>query len=538
MSAFTGSLTLAGLALRRDRIQLSIWVLALTGVVTANVAGNLSLYATAEERSTQAALEAGTAVSLIFNGPAMGASRGAIAYVEAFAVVSVMTAVMSLLAVVRHTRQNEENSRAEMIGSMVVGRYAGLVAALLVAVSASTLLGVLTALALTLIGLPAAGSIAAAAGLVGVGVSFAGVAAVTAQISSSARAANGMAAAAVGAAFLLRAIGDVAGTVRPDGISVTSAWPSWLSPFGWSQQALPYAENRWWVLALPLALFAVLLTVAFVLVSHRDFGQGLIGARPGPAAAPRSLLSPLGLAWRIHRGVLLAWLFGLILVSVGIGAVGNEVDDILSASDQVREIFERAGGGGNLTDAFFATTMSLSGIAVGGYALQALLRMRTEETGPLEPVLATSTGRARWVLSHVLCAAFGVVVLLLSIGLSTGVAYTLATGNDQIWRLTEAALVQLPACLALAGFTVAVFGLLPRLSVALSWAALAACLLIQQLGDAMRLPQAVRDVSPYTHTPALPGASLDGPPLVWIVVVALAMAGFGLVTFRRRDLSF
>src|SRR3712207_7946151 len=56
---------------------------------------------------------------------------------------------------------------------------------------------------------------------------------------------------------------------RSDGMSVRSAWPSWLSPIGWGQQARPYAEDAWWVLGLPLGFF-VALTVAAYTLAARD----------------------------------------------------------------------------------------------------------------------------------------------------------------------------------------------------------------------------------------------------------------------------
>ena len=74
----------------------------------------------------------------------------------------------------------------------------------------------------------------------GVGVVFAAIAAVGAQVFSTARAANAVAAAALGVAFVLRAAGDVTGTVTHGGVVVESRWISWLSPYGWGQQVRPY----------------------------------------------------------------------------------------------------------------------------------------------------------------------------------------------------------------------------------------------------------------------------------------------------------
>jgi ABC-2 type transport system permease protein len=55
-----------------------------------------------------------------------GASEGAYAMSRGYVTLAILAAVMSALTVVRHTRQNEELGRAELVGATVVGRYAPL----------------------------------------------------------------------------------------------------------------------------------------------------------------------------------------------------------------------------------------------------------------------------------------------------------------------------------------------------------------------------------------------------------------------------
>jgi ABC-2 type transport system permease protein len=47
----------------------------------------------------------------------------------------------------------------------------------------------------------------------------------------------------------------------------------------------------------------------------------------------------------------------------------------------------------------------------------------------------------------------------------------------------------------------------------------------------------VLDLSPFTHVPNAPAASVDAVPLVVLSAVALALGGLGLAAFRRRDLA-
>ncbi len=537
MSALAGTAALARLALRRDRVQLPVWILATTAATAATAASVGDLYGTEQERVAYATATSASVVARAFNGPLAGTSLGSVTLAESFTLLAVLVPLMSIFAVVRHTRQNEETGRAELLGSAVVGRHAALAAALVVVAGANVALAVLLVLTLVATGLPVAGSLLAGAAVGGAGVAFAGVAALAAQVVESARGANGLATATLGVAFLLRAVGDASGEVR-SGVEATSAWPSWLSPLGWITLARPYEQARWPVLVLPALLVLVAVTAAGWLNAHRDLGTGLLAVRPGPATAGRALLGPLGLAWRLQRGVLLGWAVGVVVLGVAMGAVSDEVDDFAAGNAQMAELIAQLGGSGGLTDAYLAAMMGLFGLAVAGYAVQALLRMRAEETGgALEAVLATGVSRLRWMGSHIACAVGGTLALLVLAGASTGAGHGMVAGDlaGKVARMIGAALAQAPATLVLAGFAVAVVGLWPRWAAALSWAALAVCLMLGQIGELLGLPQAVLDVSPFTHVPPVPSADVTVSPLVALLAVGAALGAAGMGAFRRRD---
>lgn len=540
MNVFTGTGRLARLALRRDRVQLPVWILALTLIQYASTASVVDLYADDQERLTFTVASAENPVLVVFNGLVSGSGLGAVAASQTLLIVIIGAAFMSTLAVVRHTRQNEETGRSELIGSAAVGRHASLTAALLVVVGANLLLGLLNALALLGNDLPADGALAEGAAVALAGICFAAIAAVIAQITDGARSANGLAAVTVAVAFLLRSAGDVMGDVVDDGTKIISGWPTWLSPLGWAQQVRPFDENNWSVTLLGLAFAAVTVAGAFALTQRRDVGFGMTASRPGPPTAAPGLLSPFGLAWRLQRGTLIGWTGGLVVVALALGAVGDAVADIVESSDAVAELVKDLGGGGdNLVDSYFATIFGMIGIATAGYAVQALLRLRSEETGALEPVLATAVSRTRWLAGHVAIAMGGTVFLLALTGAATGVFYVLAsdTSGDYVGELTLAALAQVPAALTLAGFVLVVFGLLPQHTVPLAWSGFALCLVLGQVGQLLELPQSVLNVSPFSHVPASPVTDLSGPALWVLLLLAGALTATGAALFRRRSLA-
>lgn len=540
MTSFTGTGRLLRLALRRDRVQLPLWLIGLMLVQAVTISSIVGLYPDDSDRLALAISSARSPVSLMFNGLVSGASMGATVVTQGFLTVAVGAALMSTLAVVRHTRQNEETGRAEMIGAGIVGRNAILTAALLVAVTANVVLALASAAVLIANDLPAGSSVAAGAEIAAVGITFAAVAAVTAQVAETSRGANGLAAAAVGVAFLLRAIGAVSGKVVDGGLTVISAWPTWISPIGWGEEVRPFDENNWWVFGLFALAFVGLVGTAFALTAHRDLGAGMRAVRPGPAVASPGLLSPLGLAWRLQRGVLLGWAVGLAILGAVYGGVGDEIAEFADDSEQMADYFNQLGGTGKLTDLYFAVALGLAAIGAAGYATQALLRLRSEEAaGRLEPLLATSVSRTRWAWSHIAVAALGIVLLVALTGFTAGLTYGFVIGDvgGQAPRLVAASLVYLPAVLALAGLVVAAFGFLPHRAIAIAWMAVAFCFLIGQLGPLLDLPQAVLDLSPFTHIPAVPADELTALPLVVLVVLAAGLVAAGLAGFRRRDLA-
>jgi ABC-2 type transport system permease protein len=531
MSTLAGTGGLVRLILRRDRFLLPLWVLVLALVPVWTAAALDQFY------STPAALRElyGTVVStpglLAMLGPVFGATLGALTVWRA-GLVFTMVGLASLLTVIRHTRTDEEAGRRELLGATVVGRNAPLAAALLVTFAADLTLGGVLVAGMVGLGVPAAGSVAYGLSVAAAGWMFATVGAVAAQLTQGANGARGIGLGTLGVAYLLRAAGDTAGSNSALG------WLSWLSPIGWTQQTRPYAGERWWVFALPVGLVVVLALAAFALLARRDVGAGVLPARLGPATAAPWLRSPLALAWRLHRGVLLGWTVGLAVMGAVIGSVADSVNQMAADSPQLQDLLQRLGGEKALSDAYIAGVMVIFALAAAGYAIQATLRLRAEEEGlRAELVLATAASRVRWAASHLTFGLLGPAVALLAAGLAEGLVYGLVGGDvgRELPRVLAGALVQLPAVLVLSGIAMALFGLAPRLA-AVSWAALAGFALLVLLGPLLRLDQWLLDAVPFSHIPKVPGADLSATPLAWLLAVTAALVAAGLAGFRRRDL--
>ena len=125
MSAYAGTGRLIRLAARRDRIQLPdldprlrrrCWRPARPPSPTSSP--------TEQSRVTALRGAGGSPAVLLMRGVPVGTDLGALVNFRNLAFMLVLAALMSTFAVVRHTRQNEETGRAELIGAGAVGRHA------------------------------------------------------------------------------------------------------------------------------------------------------------------------------------------------------------------------------------------------------------------------------------------------------------------------------------------------------------------------------------------------------------------------------
>ncbi len=531
--SLAGAAELARLAIRRDRVMLAGWVYVLFAISLSAGYGVKIVYKTAASRATIAATVRTDPALAFLYGQLHGTSLGAVAAWRYLAYAALFAALMSIFLVVRHTRADEETGRLELIGSTVVGRHAPLAAALLVASVANLAVVVLTTAVLAVAGLPLAGSIAFGLAEASCGVVFAGVAAIAAQISGTARGARGLAITCLGVAFLLRGIGDSGGS---HGLT----WLSWLSPVGWAELIRPFGGDRWWVLVLPAAATVAGTAAAFWLAGRRDQGAGLLQPRPGPASAGRLLGGPVGLAWRLQRGAVAGWAAGFLAAGLAIGIVGNGIGKLIGSGAGVRNVISKIGGQAGLTNAYLAACMSLLGLVAAAYAVSAVLRMRSEETEQrVEPLLAAPVSRLRWGGSHLLIALGGTIAVLIAGGFGVGIGFGAATSDvaAQLPRLLGAGLAQVPASLAVAAVGVLFVGLLPQASMAGGWTALAIAGFIGLFGPALNLSHYVLDISPFSHVPKLPGGSFSVVPLLWLTGFTLLLAAAGLAGLRRRDIG-
>ncbi|RDI44416.1 ABC transporter permease [Nocardia mexicana] len=527
----TGTATLIRFMLRRDRIKLPAWILGITVMSLYYGSALPQVYKTEEDLKAVSSFAEGTTGALI-SGPGYGLAHPTVESV----IVAVyglyfllLAALMNILLISRHTRVEEQTGRAELVRANVVGRYAPLTAALVVALGANVVLSLFVAASFPLAGLEADGALLFGAGVGAVGLVFAAITAVTVQITEYSRAASGLAGAALGVAYVVRAAGD---SIREGGSAL-----SWLSPLAWSQQTRAYSDPRWWPLVLSLVFAGAAVALGYALSSRRDLDAGLVAARRGSPRAALWLNSPVALAFRLQRASLIGW--GCALAAMGLlyGALTKTmVDSFADLPDQVVEVF--GGDTSRMLDGYISTMAIFDALLVVIFAILGVQSLRGEETrGRAEPVLATGTGR--WALygSWIGVLAVGAAALLLVTGLALGISSAISIGDGTyLWKVIAAHLVYLPAVLVVLGVAALLFGVVPA-AVGAAWALFGFSMILGFFGPIMDLPQAVMDLSPFEHAAGLPLEPMTWLPMVVLTLLAAALAGIGGYGFRRRDLD-
>jgi ABC-2 type transport system permease protein len=519
-SVFTGVSSLLRLALRRDRIRLSVWIAVLTLMMVYAPNAIKLAYPEPEQRMARVNLLK-TPAGMLLGGPMFGvneADLGVMMANELMLTLIIAASILAITTVIRHTRAEEESGIAELVLSSVVGRYARTFAALILVGLVNAVLAVTMTLAMASTGFSIVDTAAMCLGITGVAMVFGAVAAVTAQLWRQARTATGAAMATLAVAALVRGIGDV--------INNSGSALSWFSPIAWAQQMRAFVDVRWWPLVLLVVLTVGLMVLAAWLEGRRQYDDGTIpstGERPN--AGP--IRSVFGLHVTLQRGQTIGWTVGLFLAGLAFGSMTKSLLDAAKTNPLLARVLTAQG-----TDGVYTTLTQFLAAAATAYVVTAVLRVYSDEQSGLgEAVLARAVSRWTWLLTAVAAALVGAIVLMFFAGLGNGLGAGLTLGEPgTIGKLTLAGLAYVPAMAVMAGIA--------ALAVAvkhpwIGWLAVTFVVVSLYLGALLRLPHWLIDLSPVGRT-TVP-TSFPALPLAVMVAAAAALTILAGWIYRSRD---
>lgn len=348
--------------LRRDWLQLLLWILATVLMAYSGFAGVTQSYATLKDRVEVLAAVMANPVIMMFRGLPSGASEGQFLSFEILPWLTMLAGLMSVFLAVRHTRGDEEAGRTELLAATPAGRALPTVATLIHGVAANVVLGVLVALALIGSKLDPAGSWLMGIASATTGIAFLGIGLIAAQLMRTSRGANSLTVWILVATFLINGIGNVAGTPSNDLTRISSSWLVWLSPFGWAEQSRPYDTNSVAPALIGLVFGLVLAAAAVALQSVRDIGEGFIPARPGRVHARPALAGPHALVWRLTNGAIIGWAIGGALTGMLATKLSGLAGQVAGQNPAVAQILDKIGKAGGLEETVVSVFFTMMGI--------------------------------------------------------------------------------------------------------------------------------------------------------------------------------
>lgn len=515
---------------RRERVITSLWLFFLVFITVAialaldNIYGGNSGALMAESMKNPA--------MVAMMGPVYGADNYTTGAMNSnmmllFTVIAV--ALMNIFFVVRHTRRDEERGRAEIIRSLPVNRLTSLCAVMTAASIINLALSVLSGIGLAVIGVESmdfVGSMLYGAALGVSGLYFAAVAALFAQLFSNARAVSGAASVFLGICYIVRAAGDIGNETL-----------ALISPLGLILRVQAYVNN-YWQPVLIVFLQTVLITVlAFYLNSKRDMNQSLISAKPGKKTASPMLCSPLGLAFRLTRTVLISWFIGMFIFGAAYGSVMSDLENFIRDNEFFAQIMPAAEGH-SMTETFITVLMAVLSMVSAIPAVNIMLRLRGEEKrNRAEHILTGTVTRTRYMAGYfIISLASSFIMLFASVFGLWSASIAVMEEVISFGALFKAMMVYLPALWITISVTVFIIGLLPDLT-SIAWIFLGYSFFSVYMGRVMQFPDWVKKLSPFGYIPQLPLEEINYAVLAVLTAIAVILTAAGFFFYAKRDIK-
>ncbi|MFN8085892.1 MAG: polyketide antibiotic transporter [Microbacterium sp.] len=525
--------------LRRDAVQLILWIGGTAALAASGFAGVVTSYGGEQERVALLATVMANPVILLFRGLPSGAGESQMVVFLLLPWLLLLAALMSSFLAVRHTRGDEDDGRLELLSATPAGRRMPLLATVLHGAGANIALGALVAAAFVTNSAAVVGSALVGASCALVGIVFLGVGLVAAQLMPTARGANAVAVWILVVTFVLAGIGNALGTPNSDLTRMQSSWPTWLSPFGWAENVRAFDADAAGPLALLAVAAAASLIAAAVLQSRRDIGASFVAEPTGRARARAEFGSNFALVARQSSASLVGWVVAGLLagaLATSLGAVANQIG---GQNPAVADVLDKLAGGGDLERGIVVVFFVMLGILAACAGVQTAVRARQDEArGTAESVLATSISRVRWLTDYLVAAAAAAALVLIAGIAGAAVGALMTDDTDTLVRdAAIAALGQLPAAWVFVGLTALVFVLAPRLTIAASWLLVVVAAMIGLFGPLFGLAQAATEASPFAAAPTPTADGVDAGGLWWIGIVLVASVAASLGVMQRRELA-
>jgi len=529
--------TIAWITAKRAARSGAVWG-ALFGVLVANEALSYHKnFPTVVSREKFAHTIGSNSALTAIIGPArqVNTISGFVAW-RVFGLLIIVGAIWGLLTATRLLRKEEDAGRWELLLAGRTTRRHATAQAIAGLAAGWAVMWALTAVlaaeagARPSVGFPVSASLFYATAATASAALFLAIGALASQLTPSRRQANGLAALAFAAFYLIRMVAD-SGTAP--------AWLRWASPLGWAENLHPLTGSQ------PLALVPIILLTgasagaAVILAGRRDLGTATL-ARHRPANASTRLLgSPARLVIQLERWAALSWIGGLAALALIFGVTARSAAAGNVGVSAITQQLSRLGAhpAGPAAAWIGYEFVFLAALLAFAAAAQIAAVRGEEADGHLDNLLARHLDRGRWLAGRL---GFS-VVFVLACGLAAGVGgwIGIATRNSAVGFavMMQAGLnVAVPALFIL-GLGTLLYGLAPRLAAPILYTVILWSFLVEIIGSSITSNHWLLDTAVLTHLGPVPATSLHWTAIAWLTGFAVIATLAGMAAFNRRDLA-
>lgn len=526
---FQGTMKLLKLYLRRDRFILPVWIL----LPMILLAGQVSFVGAMEDWREFITELSSSPLTQAYLGSIVPLSKEGAVLWRAMLQGSMAVMLGASLTTVRHTRTEETSGRTELIFGKSVGRYAGITAALILSCMGSLVAGLAGVAALIGGGFALDGALLAGFTLGLSGCLFAGIGSLFAQIFEHSGAAISSIFALYGFTMVPMVLNNIAGG--------RTLW-AWFAPESWFRITEPFGGNYFWPLILFVLLSLVPMVVSIKLLENRDLGFGLLRQKDGKPNAKPGFSTPIALAWYQHKRGIMIWSLGMIFLGGSMGIAAPNISE--SISPLLTEISSWAATMQNLgnQEGFIAALIYILGLIAGlsVFAISGVLSLKEQEKEHYaELVLSRAVSRGRWMASYLAVVFIGSALILLSLGISTGLGWSIAAGDfSYLIRVLGMSLSKLPSVWMIVSVSAMLYGWVPRFSGILSWMILGIFILVEMMWEAGLVGLSVLKLTPFAYAHyTIPIEKVAIFPLIALILISILTVWVGIKGFSKRSIQ-
>jgi ABC-2 type transport system permease protein len=525
MTEVTVRRAVIGLAVRQVRWGTLVVVGVAAGMSALVVASFHALVVDRDDLAALTELANNPAVRTLFGPPVALDDPGGFAVWRTGTPLAVLVAAWAMVTATRVTRGEESAGRwglllaGRMTLASTVARHTTVLAA------GAALTGAAATAALTATGTAAGGAVLFGCGIALVGVFFAGVGAVCAQVFAARAAATGAGTAVLGVTLLARMVGD--GVAHLSGLR-------WATPFGLLAASRPFSDDNWLPVVVLAAVAAAVVRGAVMLARQRDVGDGVLAVPVVRASRPWLLGSVGGFAVRTGIGVTVGWSLAIGIYFLVIGGLAGSITGFLAAHPQIADLAAQAGFTHfDRFDGYVAALCALLAVPVGLFTVVRTAALASEEAaGRLTLLLASPVGRARVLLVNAAVTLGGAVVL----ATVAAVATWLGTGTHLgLGAALAGTCNMLPLAVLSLGAANFALGAAPRVVALVGAVPTAGGFLLWTLATAVGAPAWVAELSPFSHLAPVPVTAPDWPASAAMLALSAGLTAAGAFAYRRRD---